>query len=751
MPGGKMLNITIQGPGPWGFRLAGGKDFNTPLYISKVTTGGKASNSNVLMNDCVTAINGMDTESMTHLEAQGAIKNAVGNLSLKIMRGEATLWKPKIGRDETDAVTNVSLQADKQKFTHAGARHNQTAKPFGSPGAGGGLGTATVVHKQFNSPAGIYSAENIADSFKGQTEGMIAGHVGAEITPASQGYSQPAKAYTPTYQEPPTYNPGQASARYIDKPDDEEMKYSGFINPGSQSRSFKMLQTMTADEEANMPAPPSGVRSVKAPVAVSGGSKPAPTLPMCVRCNLGIVGPVLKAKDKTLHPECFTCYTCSNSLKNKGFFTVQGKEYCGNCERQARIDASPGPQGSYTNGSSTAAHHPAAHQHSGPPPPPPLAHQRSGPPPPAVHQYSAPPPPVVDKPRQPRPSPVKPPPPRPPVIPMYRSRFQPPKREDPNAIIAKALSQNPGAVKSCQGIVPIFTVDETVKHEIKMGPESPTSPLQRYPREPGAPDDGVKVMFLPSNMAGKQAPSQIASQARSNPVARPMSSQVPRAPGPPPAPAYAKSSPRPAPMSKPAYQQHPPAPAASAGGAGAAGRTPMCDGCDSMIRGPFVSAVGRNWHPEHFVCAHCHQNLSTQGFVEQNGKVYCERDFNSLYAPNCAICNRPISQGGCVQAMGSQYHSDCFVCHHCKDPITGTSFHISEGKPYCKRDYQKLFSVRCAACNYPVEPGDAWVEALNKQWHSNCFTCSNPSCGVPLEGQAFYADRGQPYCKMHAP
>ncbi|XP_038060084.1 LIM domain-binding protein 3-like isoform X3 [Patiria miniata] len=646
MPGGKMLNITIQGPGPWGFRLAGGKDFNTPLYISKVTTGGKASNSNVLMNDCVTAINGMDTESMTHLEAQGAIKNAVGNLSLKIMRGEATLWKPKIGRDETDAVTNVSLQADKQKFTHAGARHNQTAKPFGSPGAGGGLGTATVVHKQFNSPAGIYSAENIADSFKGQTEGMIAGHVGAEITPASQGYSQPAKAYTPTYQEPPTYNPGQASARYIDKPDDEEMKYSGFINPGSQSRSFKMLQTMTADEEANMPAPPSGVRSVKAPVAVSGGSKPAPTLPMCVRCNLGIVGPVLKAKDKTLHPECFTCYTCSNSLKNKGFFTVQGKEYCGNCERQARIDASPGPQGSYTNGSSTAAHHPAAHQHSGPPPPPPLAHQRSGPPPPAVHQYSAPPPPVVDN---------------------------------------------------------------------------------------------------------KQAPSQIASQARSNPVARPMSSQVPRAPGPPPAPAYAKSSPRPAPMSKPAYQQHPPAPAASAGGAGAAGRTPMCDGCDSMIRGPFVSAVGRNWHPEHFVCAHCHQNLSTQGFVEQNGKVYCERDFNSLYAPNCAICNRPISQGGCVQAMGSQYHSDCFVCHHCKDPITGTSFHISEGKPYCKRDYQKLFSVRCAACNYPVEPGDAWVEALNKQWHSNCFTCSNPSCGVPLEGQAFYADRGQPYCKMHAP
>ena len=65
-------------------------------------------------------------------------------------------------------------------------------------------------------------------------------------------YSHPAKPYTPTYKEPPNYAHGQASAQYIDKADDEEMKYSGFINPGSQSRSFKMLQSMTADEEANM-------------------------------------------------------------------------------------------------------------------------------------------------------------------------------------------------------------------------------------------------------------------------------------------------------------------------------------------------------------------------------------------------------------------------------------------------------------------------------------------------------------------
>ncbi|XP_071808223.1 PDZ and LIM domain protein 7-like isoform X4 [Asterias amurensis] len=673
MPADKMFNITIPGPGPWGFRLAGGRDFNTPLYISKVTPGGKAANCSILPNDCVLSINGMETEKLTHLDAQSHIKGATGNLNLKLQRGEATLWKPKINRDETDAaVTSVSLHANKQTFNHPGSGHNAVAKPFAaSPGPGAGMGRATVVHKQFNSPVGIYSSENIADSFKGQTEGMIAGRVGGDMPASTPVYGHAAKPYTPTYQEPPSYSHGQAPAQYIDRGDDEEMRYGGYINPGSQSRSFKMLQSMTAEEEAAMDAPPQGVRSVKAPTASPHAvSRPAPTLPMCFRCNLGIVGPVLKAKDKTLHPECFICYMCDAPLKNKGFFTVQGKEYCHNCERQARMDASAGSNPSYTNGSSsqptTAQHHSA---------------------PPAAKPYSAPPPPAT----------------------QHYKPSQPPAH-------------------------------------------------QHY----SAPQDN------------KQTPSQIATQARSNPVPRAMSQPPPRAPGPPPPPPTFTRAPQQhsrAPMANQprqqqrapqqrAQQQHAPqqraqqqqhAQTPAAGGGPSAGRTPMCDGCDSIIRGAFVSAVGRNWHPEHFVCVHCHENLSNQGFMEQNGKVYCEKDFNSLYAPKCAICHRSISQGGCVQAMGSTYHQDCFLCHHCNEPITGTAFHISEGKPYCKKDYQALFSVRCAGCNYPVEPGDAWVEALKKQWHSTCFNCSNPSCGTPLEGQAFYADRGQPYCKHHAP
>ena len=31
------VRVVMQGPGPWGFRLVGGKDFEQPLAISRVS------------------------------------------------------------------------------------------------------------------------------------------------------------------------------------------------------------------------------------------------------------------------------------------------------------------------------------------------------------------------------------------------------------------------------------------------------------------------------------------------------------------------------------------------------------------------------------------------------------------------------------------------------------------------------------------------------------------------------------------
>ena len=61
------------------------------------------------------------------------------------------------------------------------------------------------------------------------------------------------------------------------------------------------------------------------------------------------------------------------------------------------------------------------------------------------------------------------------------------------------------------------------------------------------------------------------------------------------------------------------------------------------FRGTFVEAFGQNWHPEHFVCAHCHENLQGKGVIEDKGKIYCEDDYMRLYAPKCSKCMKSIT------------------------------------------------------------------------------------------------------------
>ncbi|GFO38246.1 PDZ and LIM domain protein 5, partial [Plakobranchus ocellatus] len=181
----------------------------------------------------------------------------------------------------------------------------------------------------------------------------------------------------------------------------------------------------------------------------------------------------------------------------------------------------------------------------------------------------------------------------------------------------------------------------------------------------------------------------------------------------------------------------------------ATGRIPVCSGCNLPIRGPFVTALGKCWCPDHFVCANpqCGTKLLDIGFVEEGGYLYCERDYADHFAPHCEKCGQAII-GECVNALQKSYHPSCFLCVQCMKPIGGTKFHIEDGKFYCEADWNAMFQTMCSSCEFPIEPGDRWVEALGKNFHSECFNCS--TCQVNLEGQQFGAKGGKPYCKKHA-
>ncbi|XP_074761659.1 PDZ and LIM domain protein 5 isoform X6 [Athene noctua] len=176
-------------------------------------------------------------------------------------------------------------------------------------------------------------------------------------------------------------------------------------------------------------------------------------------------------------------------------------------------------------------------------------------------------------------------------------------------------------------------------------------------------------------------------------------------------------------------------------------RTPMCAHCNQVIRGPFLVALAKSWHPEEFNCAHCKTSMAYIGFVEEKGALYCEVCYEKFFAPECSKCQRKIL-GEVINALKQTWHVSCFVCVACHNPIRNNVFHLEDGDPYCETDYYALFGTMCRGCEFPIEAGDRFLEALGHTWHDTCFVCS--VCSDSLEGQTFFSKKDKPLCKKHA-
>ncbi|CAN7985124.1 unnamed protein product [Ixodes hexagonus] len=169
-----------------------------------------------------------------------------------------------------------------------------------------------------------------------------------------------------------------------------------------------------------------------------------------------------------------------------------------------------------------------------------------------------------------------------------------------------------------------------------------------------------------------------------------------------------------------------------------------CSACNKPIVGQVVTALGRTWHPEHFTCAHCNQELGTKNFFERDNEPYCETDYHNIFSPRCAYCNGPILDK-CVTALDKTWHPEHFFCAQCGKQFGEGGFHEKDGKPYCKEDYFELFAPKCGGCNRPIT--ENYISALNGQWHPECFVCRD--CRQPFNGGSFYDHEGQPYCETH--
>uniref|UniRef100_A0A8C5NV96 PDZ and LIM domain protein 7 n=1 Tax=Jaculus jaculus TaxID=51337 RepID=A0A8C5NV96_JACJA len=186
---------------------------------------------------------------------------------------------------------------------------------------------------------------------------------------------------------------------------------------------------------------------------------------------------------------------------------------------------------------------------------------------------------------------------------------------------------------------------------------------------------------------------------------------------------------------------------AASGGGSNDGKTPVCHQCHKIIRGRYLVALGHAYHPEEFVCSQCGKVLEEGGFFEEKGAIFCPSCYDVRYAPSCAKCKKKIT-GEIMHALKMTWHVHCFTCAACKTPIRNRAFYMEEGAPYCERDYEKMFGTKCRGCDFKIDAGDRFLEALGFSWHDTCFVCA--ICQINLEGKTFYSKKDKPLCKSHA-
>uniref|UniRef100_A0A8C2UG01 LIM domain binding 3 n=1 Tax=Chinchilla lanigera TaxID=34839 RepID=A0A8C2UG01_CHILA len=610
-------SVTLTGPGPWGFRLQGGKDFNMPLTISRITPGSKAAQSQLSQGDLVVAIDGVSTDTMTHLEAQNKIKSASYNLSLTLQKSKRPITistaappiqspLPVIPHQKDAALdTNGSLVAPSpspearagpgtpgtlelrgtlsSSFSQTSicSAHTEASDPcplWASPEGtqdprGPGLPRAPGRPRQYNTPIGLYSAESLREMAQSYRLSLRGQPLGAGLP----GGSLPVKDLA-VDSASPVY---QAVIKNQSKPEDEADEWAR-RSSNLQSRSFRILAQMTGTEYMQDPDEEALRRS--------------------------------RPQASTYSPA-------------------------------AAASAAPAAHTSYSEGPATPA----------------------------------------PKPRVVTTASIRP------------SVYQPP---------APTYTPSPA---------PAYTPSPAPNYNPAPSPAYSGGPAESASRPPWVTDDNFSQKFAPS-----KSTTSISKQT------------LPRG-----APGYTPATP-PAPA-RGTVQRAERFPASS--------RTPLCGHCNSVIRGPFLVAMGRSWHPEEFNCAYCKTSLADVCFVEEQNNVYCERCYEQFFAPLCAKCNAKI-MGEVMHALRQTWHTTCFVCAACKKPFGNSLFHMEDGEPYCEKDYVNLFSTKCHGCDFPVEAGDKFIEALGHTWHDTCFICA--VCHVNLEGQPFYSKKDKPLCKKHA-
>ncbi|XP_035671057.1 PDZ and LIM domain protein 7-like isoform X4 [Branchiostoma floridae] len=755
MASGQQYQVTLPGPAPWGFRLSGGKDFSSPLSISRVTPGGRASMANIAPGDVVLRIGSRAAETLTHIEAQNIIKTNDGQLELTLVRGDGRA-RPMPATPAGPSAPTISAQPVQASAPATQAPPMRIQRPTVYKPPPLQQPSAPSPPLRAGQP---FSPKRVSPVQPGTTVQTGPSHlkvssVSAPMTRISPTAPTRLSSLSTTSQPPSTgaprspTSPGMVHSQY-----NTPINMYAVENVTETLKGQQLLQEAqnSVDVGAIKRAGEAGLGKPAAPIEIEAGGR------------------------KIVHAQydtplgMYSTGAVQDTLEGQLAGLVGGKPEVTAPQRPADQPASkPGTVDTssavYQMIQEESARKARMQPRVAPPPEPPTkpgashAQSRSFR---LLQMMTAEDEAEIDQQEAERERERQE---------QERLRYQ--EAVEQEAVASRqmerlelaeaqaALSQKDRsgpqelqavtakemekavACQSCDGDIsgPMLKVKDKLFHASCFNCAECGTNLR----------NSVYIMMEGNYYCEKDA------IARAKPPPGYDVILLDPAGGKTGAPAAPTATTAPSGVGRPADQRRrvvrgdrqdrkaKPIVYAKMGAAGS--RTPLCDSCNQIIRGPFVVAIGRCWMPDCFTCAHCKCNLIEMGFVEEEGQLYCSTHYKEFFAPLCGKCNEPIAEESII-ANDLQFHKHCFLCAKCSCQLDPNGYHLWEGAQICDICFSKTMSTKCIGCDFPIEPGDRWLEALNCAWHTECFCCA--VCQADLEGQPFYAKGKKPFCKNH--
>ncbi|XP_049869226.1 PDZ domain-containing protein 7-like [Pectinophora gossypiella] len=114
----------------WGFNLAGGSYYDTPLRVTQVRDSSRAEHAGIKVGDLLMSINGIDTSTLTVQEAHDIIVECGLEIKLALAAPDVEetthyIYQDEIENELTEARRLRELERKKLQKTFKGARTNE--------------------------------------------------------------------------------------------------------------------------------------------------------------------------------------------------------------------------------------------------------------------------------------------------------------------------------------------------------------------------------------------------------------------------------------------------------------------------------------------------------------------------------------------------------------------------------------------------------------------------------------------------